>query len=144
TSACGSSRSEPVGFHSSKHHYSVQQVEAAFANHGIRLKKVAVPREKLLGGGYPNVTPAEGRGLIRLAKRPTRVPAPSPLVLRGLPPHRDVEVTVRSGPLSSPDHVVVNSFGGAVHIALIHHGDLTGSFDDGDRDAVNSALAELH
>src|SRR5262249_2100858 len=107
-------------------------------------KKVAVPREKPLVGSYPNVTRAERRRLIRLARRQTRLLARSLVVLRGLPPHPDVEGPVRSGPMSSPDHVVVNSFGGAVHIALIHHGNLTGSFDDGDRDAVNSALAELH
>ena len=41
--ACGSSRLSlpPNGFHSTTHEYSVEQVEAAFGAHGIRLHKAA-------------------------------------------------------------------------------------------------------
>jgi hypothetical protein len=40
---CGSSQLSlpPGGFHSATHQYSVRQVEAAFAAHGIRLHKAA-------------------------------------------------------------------------------------------------------
>jgi hypothetical protein len=141
-SACGSSAAKPVGFQSSSRRYSVEQVEAAFAKQGIRLHRVRVPEQKVLGGLYPNVSRAERRRLIGLARRQTRLLTRSLVVLRGFQPHQDVDVTVLSGPFPPADHVVSN--GEAGHTALIHHGNLTGSFDTRDRRAVDSALAELH
>jgi hypothetical protein len=38
---CGSSRPNGVNFHSASHHYTVNQVEEAFAAQGIRLREVA-------------------------------------------------------------------------------------------------------
>jgi uncharacterized protein YceK len=139
TTGCGSSRSKQVAHHSPNHHYySVQQVEAAFAKHGIRLHRVVVPGTKLLGGSFPNASPAERKRLMRQVRRQIRLLDRSVVNLRG----HDVDVRVMSGALRLADHVVVN--GGAGEVALIQHGNLIGSFDTRDRAAVNSALAELH
>jgi len=137
---CGSSRSKQVAYHSPNHHYSAQQVEAAFAKQGIRLHRVTVPRTQLLGGGFPNVSRAERKRLIRLDRRAIRSLERSTVTLRGRTPHGLVNVTVIAG--RPPDHVVVN--GDSEGIGVIRHGNLTGFFDTRDRAAVNSALAELH
>ena len=38
-SGCGSSRAAGINFHSARHHYTVTQVERAFAAQGIRLRR---------------------------------------------------------------------------------------------------------
>ena len=142
TTGCGSSRSKQVAYHSPNHpYYSVRQVEAAFAKHGIRLHRVVVPGTKPLGGSFPNASPAERKRLMRRARRQIRLLSRSVVTLHGLPPH-DVDVRVMPRASRLPDHVVVN--GGAGEVGLIEHGNLIGSFDTRDRAAVKSALAELH
>ena len=54
-SGCGSSRPKGVNFHSASRHYTVREVESAFAAQGIPLQKDAkqpIPGSILLRGGH--------------------------------------------------------------------------------------------
>jgi uncharacterized protein YceK len=78
TSGCGSSRTRPVGSHSATSHYTVKQVETAFAAQGVRLHRIDAPKSF---------------GLVIL-----RRPSESPFI----------EALVRTPGTRPPDRVVLN------------------------------------
>jgi hypothetical protein len=130
-SACGSSHrrivvyggsatiTEPTrgyaGFHSPNHHYSVGEVEAVFAGHGIQLHEVHRPKT------YAKFMPVllrYGRGMNLVAVAIVR-PEPDNAEFFG----------ARTG---------------TPRPRITHHGDLIAFYYSGHSAAVKSALAELH
>jgi len=88
---CGSSRTSvpPNGFHSATHHYSVREVEAAFAKHGIPLHKASQQ--------FPDVAPLiSGSGsravFVSVLIHPTTAAYPIPIPVEQKTLHGNVTV----------------------------------------------------
>ena len=115
TAGCGSSHTRSVGSHSATRHYSVRQVETAFAAHGVRLHQI------------------EGREALGL------------VILRGPSETQFIEAFVGSPDARPPDHVVLNRFNGeTLSFRRRKHGNITVFYARSTAPTVNAALAALH
>jgi hypothetical protein len=109
-----------VSLHSPNHHYSVRQVEAAFASQGIHLHRLHPPKtfKQLMPGA---------------------------VVLRfGSSASSFVTVWVNFKPRGLTGFVFLGAPHRSPRPRVTHHGDVIAANDSGHSAAVKSALAELH
>jgi hypothetical protein len=140
TTGCGSSRGRTVGPHSAAPRYTVQEVEAAFAQHGIHLHRLP-PRNPESAHFARRVSRAVRQRIIRQIKRDEG----SLISLQGgHVPHR-VGVVVETRRSLGISYTSVNSIIGPPHKErFTTRGNVIAVFDPDEREAVTAALGDLH